>query len=175
MTFREKLKEERPYFVDNGFGGGCCGCPYKYGYEEAAPDFCRDINIDRRCWKCWDREIPGTEPTKKIGSICVGVKVKKRKGCQGVGELRPCEVDGQRCYFHRFIEEEQGVLEFHAFMKAADIEDVCRMYEEARIVPDCCGLEKLRHAYALVEFPDGAVKKVEPETVRFLDREGPNT
>ena len=163
MTFREKLKKEHPSFVSPDFDGGCVSCPSRYGYEEKPdPKVCGIWYQD--CTACWGREIPGTEPAKKIGSIC-----------QGAGELRPCEVDGQRCYFHRFIEEERGVLQINALMRPESIKAVRRMYEEDGILSNACALEKLRHAYALVEFPDGAVKKVEPETVRFLDREGPNT
>lgn len=171
MTFREKLKQRHPALVDEEYAGGAYSCPARYGWEAKRPDFCRPGD-EARCRECWDREIPGTEPAKKIGSICLGVEVKNCKDCQEAGELRPCEVDGQRCYFHRFIEEERGVLQINAFMRPENVEKVRRMYEEDGVMTNACTLEKLRHAYALVEFPDGTVKKVEPEKVRFLDREG---
>lgn len=159
MTFREKLMQEKPWAVDDCFDGGCCGCPYRYGYEEAAPDFCQDVIIVDRCRRCWDREIPGTEPSAKWS--------------QGAGDLRPCEVDGQRCYFHRFIEQELGWLQFNdeIVLGAKTVDMIIEDFNERHIIANCCSMEKLRHAYALVEFPDGTVKKVEPEKVRFLDRE----
>ncbi len=88
--------------------------------------------------------------------------------------IRPCEVDGEFCLFHRFIEEEQGVLQVNdnILLPSSAMDRIIRDYEERKIVATCFTLEKLRHAYALVELPDGTVKKVEPEKVRFLDREG---
>ncbi len=35
MTFKEKLKQEHPEYVDNyKYAGGCRGCPHDYGYIE---------------------------------------------------------------------------------------------------------------------------------------------
>ena len=62
-------------------------------------------------------------------------------------------------------------LNCNIVMGSSQVDRLIRDFEERRIVSNCCSLEKLRHAWALVEFPDGSVKKVEPEKVRFLDRE----
>lgn len=150
MTFREKLMHESPALVDDDYAGGCYSCPYRYGFEAERPAFCNSADPDL-CRVCWNREC------LELG---------------GAGELRPCEVDGQRCYFHRFIEEERGVLQINIFMKERDAYEAREIYERYGLVFNGCSLEKLRHAYALVEFSDGTVKKVEPEKVRFLDREG---
>lgn len=68
MTFREKLKKEHPEEVGTQFIGGCNRCPDDYGYEEYARCSERLPELveggTRRCMACWDREIPGTEPTK---------------------------------------------------------------------------------------------------------------
>ena len=53
MTCREKLRMEKPGFVDEEFKGGCFGCPSCYGYLDD-PIYCDDCND---CTKCWDREI----------------------------------------------------------------------------------------------------------------------
>lgn len=155
MTFREKLKQEKPWAVNYGFGGGCCGCPHRWGYEEFAPDFCVGGNTDGRCWRCWDRVIPGTEPDNK----------------EGAGGLRPCEVDGRRGWFHRFVEEERGLLQIDVFKRCESVALAERTFKEDGVIPPGCSMEKVRHAWALVEFLDGSVKKVEPETVRFIDGE----
>lgn len=63
MTFREKLKEERPDMVDDEFfRGGCACCPCTYGYEDAEAEGvpCNHGRIsfptDETCRQCWDRE-----------------------------------------------------------------------------------------------------------------------
>lgn len=154
MTFREKLMQEHPEKTGKCYLGGCAGCPSEYGWDTFN---CGYWGNETTCKACWDREIPETEPSVNED--------------QRAGDLRPCEVDGQVCYFHRFIEEERGVLQINAFMRPENVALVRRMYEEDGVMTNACSLEKLRHAWALVEFPDGAVKKVEPEKVRFLDRE----
>ena len=63
MTFREKLRMEHPNAIDPRKIGGCVGCPYTYGYESHCPN--NDHTPDISCIACWDREIPGTEPTSK--------------------------------------------------------------------------------------------------------------
>lgn len=69
MTCREKLKIEHPEEVDEKWGGGCYGCPdadtrrYIATYQTA----CLGNRVTRSgqetCRKCWDTEIPDTEPT----------------------------------------------------------------------------------------------------------------
>lgn len=56
MTFREKLIQKHPEFVDDMFNGGCSGCPSTYGYERYYNRLCSDRNYD--CTACWNREIP---------------------------------------------------------------------------------------------------------------------
>ena len=60
MTFKEKLAIEHPDKLDDNCAGGCWGCPGNYGYEERMPGHCTKMLCD----ECWNREIPGTEPTK---------------------------------------------------------------------------------------------------------------
>lgn len=56
---------------------------------------------------------------------------KKRKTEQ---TIRPCETDGGKAYFHRWVQDERAIT------------------------------------FALIEYLDGTVEKVNPETVRFTDR-----
>jgi len=65
MTCREKLKKEHPSLVANHFYGGCNGCPDDYGYMDV-PHFCDCDPVGEKCTKCWNREIPGTEPSKDV-------------------------------------------------------------------------------------------------------------
>lgn len=63
MTYRERLAIEHPDKLDPLYHGGCFGCPSCYGYE--APNQCNNYNEDPdKCMRCWDREIPETEPAR---------------------------------------------------------------------------------------------------------------
>lgn len=60
MTFREKYAFDTGEYStrnDNTFG---MGCPVQRRYENSTPPNC----IEMSCAECWDREMPGTEPTE---------------------------------------------------------------------------------------------------------------
>lgn len=61
MTFLEKLKQEHPDKVGSQWSIGICGCPFHYGYEREREKPC--LNSVAVCIGCWNREMPGTEPT----------------------------------------------------------------------------------------------------------------
>ena len=84
--------------------------------------------------------------------------------------LRPCEVDGKVCRFHRFVEEDRLLLKVNSFHKP-DLGDAVRRraYEEGIIDPSCT-TEVMRATRALIEWPDGALSTVAIERVTFLDR-----
>lgn len=68
MTFREKLKMEHPERINPDAAGGCVGCPALYGYEDRSGGCCHKHPGDlfkMSCTDCWNREIPGTEPTSR--------------------------------------------------------------------------------------------------------------
>lgn len=64
MTFREKLASEHPEKIKPEAMGACLGCPHEYGYEFKTDGPCSE-KYEYSCYECWNREIPGTEPTKK--------------------------------------------------------------------------------------------------------------
>lgn len=70
MTYRELLQKEHPEKVDKDYEGGCHLCPHSYGYEEdndnVKPCMEHMMYNDAICAACWDREIPGSEPTGLI-------------------------------------------------------------------------------------------------------------
>ena len=66
MTFLEKLQMEHPEKIGKEYFGWCKGCPFTYGYEETCPSSCPD-NINKEdCKKCWNREMPDTEPKVEV-------------------------------------------------------------------------------------------------------------
>lgn len=98
----------------------------------------------------------------------LGVEVKACKDCRG--PERPCLVDNKPAIFHRWVEEDRGILQVHAFTKPDYIDQMRREYEEKNIIPASASLEKLRSVKALVEWPDGSVSTVGLELITFLDR-----
>ena len=63
MTYKEKVRKERPENINKNCGGGVVGCPHSevYGYEEEP--WCGDGcgHHDGKCEECWNREIPTTK------------------------------------------------------------------------------------------------------------------
>ena len=50
---------EFPNYVDEAYYGGCCKCPYLYGYESSLTNPCNNkysVSYDF-CEACWNREI----------------------------------------------------------------------------------------------------------------------
>lgn len=80
MTFREKLQQELPTFVNEKWWGGCNGCPDTYGYEIESDCIALDDETDedkkRHCTECWDREAPKErEETGQISEQQEGVQM----------------------------------------------------------------------------------------------------
>lgn len=86
-------------------------------------------------------------------------------------QTRLCKVEGKYCFFHRWFDEDLGLLQFDAFVKREDAEAMRTLFDDRGICGPSAHIEKVRHTFALIEFTDGSVKKVDPEKVRFLDRE----
>jgi hypothetical protein len=72
MTCREKLAKEHPDMIDPNENGGCRGCPSSYGYL-VDPDYCvcdeSGMLQYERCDRCWSREIPEKNDTRKSEEI----------------------------------------------------------------------------------------------------------
>ena len=100
--------------------------------------------------------------------LCLGVAVKACKDCRG--PERPCLVDGKPATFHRWVEEDRGILQINALLREEAIVRVRQEFQERCIVPPGASLEKLHEVKALVEWPDGSVSTVALELITFLDR-----
>lgn len=107
---------------------------------------------------------------KPAWKLQMGVDVKR---CAECGKYeRPCLADGKPATFHRWVDEDKGLLRVNAFTRDEERERLNRVFRDDGIIPQCCSLEALRATLALVEYPDGSVGRVKPELVQFLDREG---
>lgn len=104
---------------------------------------------------------------KPVKKIQLGLDVKKCAECQSF--VRPCLADDKPAMFHRWVDEDKGLLRINAFTRPEEQERLYRAFRDVGIIPDCCSVEALRVTFALVEYPDGSVGKVKPELIQFLD------
>lgn len=84
-------------------------------------------------------------------------------------DLRPCLVDGDMAYFHRWIDEDEVILQLSATLHPSDAQRVRRDFAEGRLIPPNCEVVVVRNFYALIEYLDGTVEKVDPERIQFTD------
>lgn len=87
-------------------------------------------------------------------------------------DLRPCTVDGQAALFHRFVDNDRGVLQINTFCQRDMVNKILEDFHEKNMIPNACSIEKLRSTMALIEWPDGRLSTVAVERVQFTDREG---
>ena len=100
MTYREKLQIEHPESIKTYCLGGCDGCPGDYDYE--IKKSCIGAS-KKKCRKCWDREIPGTEDKEMTKKDLVGGMIcESREGKQYIW------LDGKLNLIYIFYSEETG-------------------------------------------------------------------
>ena len=95
--------------------------------------------------------------------------MRECSGCRGP-ELRPCEVDGKPALFHRFIEEDKALLRINTYCRPDEQQILVRCFHDEGVCSNICSTEIIRNTWALVEYSDGSVGKVDPALVTFLDR-----
>ena len=105
--------------------------------------------------------------------VQLGMDIKRCSTCRNF--TRPCEVCGEPAVFLRWCEVETGILQFNAFFKPEYQERLRRVYCQTNTVPHGCSLEKLTDVVALVEWSDGTVSRVNPESIKFLDVQQPSS
>lgn len=110
-----------------------------------------------------------TQSKKEPQEFRVGIRTqlcRERKGF----ETRLCEVSGETCIFHRFIDENRVLLNIKTHIRVSEAYECRRMLDEERMIVPGSDTVIVRNTYALVERPDGRLGKVDPEKVRFIDR-----
>ncbi len=87
---------------------------------------------------------------------------------------RPCEVDGRPARFHTWASQEDGLLKINVLTNVHDADMINKHYRKSGYIPSGCSIEKIAKVCAVIEEPDGTVRLVPAEKVRFTDREGDN-
>ena len=88
------------------------------------------------------------------------------------GEYRRCLVNSERALFHRWCEEDTLLINLNAIVKPEIAKAIRKKFQESWVLPEYGKVKTVRKVYALVEFENGLVKKVEPTDVKFVDGEG---
>ncbi len=83
---------------------------------------------------------------------------------------RACEVDGSKAWYHGLVHCDKAILKADAYEGHADAYAKChREFNASGRIPMYCDLVVVRQTYAMVEYLDGSVAKVDPEQVHFID------
>ena len=81
----------------------------------------------------------------------------------------PCIVNGVRCRFHRFVDNDCVMVRVNAFVSDDELDKMRKKFRSDLVMPEGGTDPKiLRKTWALVEYPDGSLRRVDPEEVRFV-------
>ena len=110
----------------------------------------------------------GIEPINPPTGVVSTFELQKRMDEKR--KRRKCEVDGRSGSFIQFAEEEQVYITVNSFMKQEQAKAIVDEALRTHVVPANCCIDKARRVIALVEYGDGTVAKVEPESIRFTSK-----
>lgn len=105
---------------------------------------------------------------KKLAhQLTVGLRTQLCKECTDL-QRRLCEVDGRSALFHRWIEEDRALLRFDSYRPIAAEKAIIHRFHDRGVVEPGCSVDVVRETFALVEYRDGTIAKVDPLLVRFV-------
>lgn len=84
-------------------------------------------------------------------------------------DYRPCTVDGVKALFHRWSKKSNLVLQAKNPMSWDDFDRETKEAQRTGNVPSFLYSKVITNLTAVVEFEDGSIKHVDPESVRFTD------
>lgn len=82
---------------------------------------------------------------------------------------RPCEVDGSKAWYHGLIHCDRTMVRVEGQHTRKEYEEFVRAVQLGYVLPACCQMHVERRTYAMIEYLDGSVAKVDPEQVHFID------
>lgn len=142
------------------------------------------INPDRRYMRCYHCLYKDREIFYELDYL--GEKVEDEKKPQSTVELgncmhdlieaamyvRPCEIDGEKATFLRWIEHTKLFIRIPWEMRPDKLKEYSHRLAEYGVIPPDGDTEKITNTLALVEMSDGTVKKVDPEKIKFIHKKG---
>ena len=87
---------------------------------------------------------------------------------------RICEADGRPAFFHRWVQDDKALLQMMRYATQAEAKEIKSDFDLHGYAPYTAQIEKISQTFALVEYADGTVGKVEPEKIKFTDRRVPS-
>lgn len=93
----------------------------------------------------------------------------RSKAPERVEHRRPCEVDGSKAWYHGLVNSDRACLKISGMVKPADYAKAHQRFRLLGEAPPNSEIHILQQTYAMVEYLDGSVSKVDPEKVHFTD------
>lgn len=93
----------------------------------------------------------------------------RSKEPERVDRRRPCEVDGSKAWYHGLVHCDRTVVRVDGKLSSIQSSIIERKLQHQRVFPGDCQMHVERRTYAMVEYLDGSVAKVDPEQVHFID------
>lgn len=88
----------------------------------------------------------------------------------GVYNLRSCEVNGNKGYFHGWYEKKDYLLQYKAMATKNNMKRMHDCFKELNAIDNSCDIYELNKLVGIVEFEDGHIEEIVPEDIRFLDK-----
>lgn len=86
-------------------------------------------------------------------------------------EYRRCLVNSERALFHRWCEEDTLLINLNTIANPEITKAIRKEFQESLVLHGFGEVKTVSNVYALVEFENGLVEKVEPTNVKFVDGE----
>lgn len=86
--------------------------------------------------------------------------------------MRKCLVDGVEAIFHQWDNSCDVIVNVKVPMRHLEFRKMLNDYQELSVLPCGVEVEKVQKLKALVEMSDGAVKRVPPESIKFMEGVG---
>ena len=93
----------------------------------------------------------------------------RSKEPERVDHRRPCEVDGSKAWYHGLIHCDRTVVRVEGILASDEYARIERAIQHKQVYPGNCQMHVERRTYAMIEYLDGSVTKVDPEEVQFID------
>lgn len=93
----------------------------------------------------------------------------RSKEPERVEQRRPCEVDGSKAWYHGLVHCDRTVVRVDGKLSSIQSSIIERKIQRQQVFSNDCQMHVERRTYAMVEYLDGSVAKVDPEQVHFID------